>query len=226
MYQWDFGWVWTYRAALIAAAWVTIKLNVVVLVLGSVLGMIIAACRGSRFAVVRYLAIAYVDVFRTIPILVLLIWAFFCIPVLVRGAQFTPWTCAVAVLSINLSAFAAEIIRAGIEAVPTTLVEGGLSCGLSQRQTLRFVVLPIAIRNMIPPLVGQYINSIKLSVLASVIAVPELLQKTTDLASQVYRPLEFYTALAVAFLVLLLPGTIWSRRLETKEHVERRSAET
>jgi polar amino acid transport system permease protein len=78
---------------------------------------------------------------------------------------------------------------------------------------------------MVPPLVGQYINTIKLSVLASVIAVPELLSKTTDIISQVYRPLEFYTVLAGLFLLLLLPGTILSRRLESSVYLKKRGEE-
>ena len=94
-------------------------------------------------------------------------------------------------------------------------MDDALGAGLSRWQTNRCVLLPIALRLMVPPLVGQYINTIKLSVLASFIAVPELLHRTTDIISQVYRPLEFYTALAVLFLVLLLPGTLLSRRLES-----------
>ena len=76
---------------------------------------------------------------------------------------------------------------------------------------------------MTPPIVGQYINSIKLSVLASVIAVPELLNTTQDIISQTYRPLEFYSVLALIFLVILLPGTIWSKRFEVKQMFERRN---
>jgi polar amino acid transport system permease protein len=128
---------------------------------------------------------------------------------------------AVIVLSLNLSAFVAEIVRAGIEAVPVIHIEAARACKLPPFDSLRRIVLPLAVRQMIPPLVGQYINSIKLSVLASVIAVPELLNKTTDLTSQVYRPLEFYTTLALLFLVILLPGTILSRRLETSQFIKR-----
>ena len=117
---------------------------------------------------------------------------------------------------MNLSAFIAEIVDAGIQGVPKIHIESGKLLGLSKEQNLRFIILPIALRNMAPPLVGQYINSIKLSVLASVIAVPELLNVTQDIISQTYRPLEFYTILAVIFLIFLLPGTIWSKRMDTK----------
>jgi polar amino acid transport system permease protein len=224
MYHWDFRWVWTYREALGAALLITLKLNVLVIIIGSVLGLAFALARRSHLRILQWAAVVYIDLFRTLPVLVTLIWFFFCVPILLGGISLSPMFCAVAVLSLNLSAFAAEIFRAGIEGVPSLHVESARGCGLSRTETLRYIVLPIAVRNMVPPLVGQYINSIKLSVLASVIAVPELLNKTMDLTSQVYRPLEFYTALAILFLVLLLPGTVWSRTLETSQHLSRMGA--
>jgi polar amino acid transport system permease protein len=225
MYEWDFGWVWTYRQALLDAFIVTIRLNLWIVVIGSLAGMGIALARRSRSSFLRVPALIYIDLFRTLPILVLLVWFFFCVPVLLGGIRLSAWLSAIIVLSLNLSAFVAEIVRAGIESVPIQHIEAARVCGLSRARTFRYVELPIALRNMVPPLVGQYINTIKLSVLASVIAVPELLHKTTDIISQVYRPLEFYTVLALLFLVLLLPGTIWSRRLEARAHLGRMSAE-
>lgn len=221
MYQWDWNWVWTYREALLHATFVTLWLNLVILVIGSLIGLVVAVMRGMRSALVRIPAIVYIDIFRTLPILVLLVWFFFCAPILLGGLQLSPTLSAIIVLALNLSAFVAEIIRAGVDSVPTLHVETARACGLSQRQTMRHIVLPIALRNMVPPLVGQYINTVKLSVLASVIAVPELLHKTTDIISQTYRPLEFYTTLALLFLILLLPGTIWSRRIEGRAHLRR-----
>jgi polar amino acid transport system permease protein len=221
MYQWDWNWVWTYRWALMEAAGVTLWLNLIILAAGSAVGLIVAFARGSRRAVLRIPALIYIDLFRTLPVLVLLVWFFFCVPILLGGVQISSTLSAIIVLSLNLSAFVAEIVRAGIDSVPATHVESARACGLSEAQTMRFIVLPIAMRAMTPPLVGQYINTIKLSVLASVIAVPELLHKTTDIISQVYRPLEFYSVLALLFLIILLPGTIWSRRLEARTHLLR-----
>jgi polar amino acid transport system permease protein len=225
MYEWDFGWVWTYRQALFEAFIVTVRLNLWIVVIGSLAGLGIALARRSRSSLLRVPALIYIDLFRTLPILVLLVWFFFCVPVLLGGIRLSAWLSAIIVLSLNLSAFVAEIVRAGIESVPIQHIEAAQACGLSRAHTFRYVELPIALRNMVPPLVGQYINTIKLSVLASVIAVPELLHKTTDIISQVYRPLEFYTMLALLFLILLLPGTIWSRRLEARAHLRRMSAE-
>jgi polar amino acid transport system permease protein len=225
MYEWDFGWVWTYRYALLEAFIVTVRLNVWIVVIGSLSGLMIALARRSHISLLRVPALIYIDLFRTLPVLVLLVWFFFCVPVLLGGVRLSAWTSAIIVLSLNLSAFVAEIVRAGIESVPTPHIEAARACGLSRAHTFRYVELPMALRSMVPPLVGQYINTIKLSVLASVIAVPELLHKTTDIISQVYRPLEFYTVLALLFLILLLPGTIWSRRLESREHMRRMSTE-
>lgn len=221
MYEWDFNWVWTYREQLFKAFLVTLELNAIVLVVGTAVGFLVGLIGGGRSMLPRFFARLYVDLFRTLPILVLLVWFFFCVPVLMGGVRISAFLSAVIVLSLNLSAFVAEIVRAGVEAVPKTHIEAARATGLSARQTMLHVTLPIALRIMLPPLVGQYINSIKLSVLASVIAVPELLNRTTDLISQTYRPLEFYTVLALLFLLLLLPGTLWSRRLESRSYLTR-----
>ena len=223
MYEWDFGWVWTYRKALFDGLVVTLWLNAVILITGSLLGVLLAFARSSNRFFLRVPAIIFIDVFRALPVLVGLIWVFFCMPILLGGIRLSPEWSAIIVLSLNLAAFVAEIIRAGFDAVPVSQTESAQACGLSHWQTLRHIVLPVAVRSMIPPIVGQYINTIKLSVLASVIAVPELLHKTTQLISQVYRPLEFYTVLAILFLIILLPGTILSRRLETEAYLRRQN---
>jgi polar amino acid transport system permease protein len=216
MYDWDFKWVWDYRAQLLDGFLVTLRLNCVVVFLGTIAGIQVGLVSRHPFRAFRMAARAYVDLFRTLPVLVLLVWFFFCVPILAGGIRISGFWSAVVVLSLNLSAFIAEIVRAGVDAVPRNYVDDALAAGLTRWQTTRRVTLPIALRLMIPPLVGQIINTVKLSVLASIIAVPELLHRTTDIISQVYRPLEFYTALAVLFLLILLPGTLLSRRLETR----------
>ncbi len=215
MYDWDFSWVWTYKAQLLDAFLVTLYLNVLIIIIGSFTGLIIGVLSLSPSKFANYFARTYVDLLRTLPVLVLLVWFFFCVPILLGGIRLSSFLSAVIVLSLNLSAFIAEIVRAGIEAVPKNHINDAKANGLSMYAILRYIMLPIALRLMIPPLVGQYITTIRLSVLASVIAVPELLHRTTDIISQVYRPLEFYTVLAVLFLILLLPGTLLSRKLES-----------
>lgn len=215
MYEWNWDWIWSYRSQLINAAWLTLWLNIIILIFGSLLGVLFGLLKRSSNKIVRTTAVLYIDIFRTLPVLVLLIWFYICMPILINF-KISSILAAIFVLSINLSAFVAEIVDAGIQGVPKLHIESGRLLGLSKRQNLRFIILPIALRNMAPPLVGQYINSIKLSVLASVIAVPELLNVSQDIISQTYRPLEFYTVLAVIFLILLLPGTIYSKRMDSR----------
>lgn len=214
MYDWDFNSVWTVREQLFDAFLVTVQLNTVVLAVGVTLGVLIGVVSRGESNSWRFLARIYTDLFRALPVLVLLVWFYFCIPILLGGIRISGYASAVIVLSLNLSAFISEIVRAGIDSVSNSYKEDALAAGFSKWQTNYRIVLPIALRIMVPPLVGQCINTIKLSVLASVIAVPELLHRTTDMISQTYRPLEFYTVLAILFLVLLLPGTLLSRRLE------------
>lgn len=216
MYTWDFSWVSTYWTQLLAALWVTIHLNALVLLLGTLLGLALALLGKIQSKIVNLLLATYVDFFRSLPVLVGLVWFFYCAPLILGGIRIGAYASAVIVLALNLSAFVAEIIRAGLSSVPQGIIESSRALGVSRTDTMRKVMAPIATRIIVPPLLGQYINSIKLSVLASIISVPELLSRTTDIISQTYRPLEFYTVLAVIFLAVLTPLTLVFRHLEKR----------
>ncbi|MEI7909477.1 MAG: amino acid ABC transporter permease [Verrucomicrobiota bacterium] len=216
MYQWDFSWVWTYREQLFEALWVTIHINLVILILGTLLGITLGLLGKLRSSIGNFVLAAYVDFFRSLPVLVGLVWFFYCAPMFLGGMRISAYASAVIVLSLNLSAFVAEIIRSGLNSVPKGIIESSRALGVSRTRTMRSIVIPIATRIIVPPLLGQYINSIKLSVLASIISVPELLSRTTDIISQTYRPLEFYTVLAILFLALLTPLTLAFRYLERR----------
>lgn len=220
MYTWNWNWVINYKSQLIDAAALTLWLNISILIIGTIVGIVLGLCKRSRIRIIRLPAIILIDLLRTLPVLVLLIWFYFCIPIIFQQ-KISAISTAIIVLSLNLSAFIAEIVDAAIQAVPILHTDSGKLLGFSRTQNLRHIVFPIALRNMTPPLVGQYINSIKLSVLVSVIAVPELLNVTQDIISQTYKPLEFYTVLAIIFLIILLPGTIWSKRFELKATIKR-----
>src|ERR1041384_5935899 len=118
MYKWDFSWVWTYRHALFDAFLVTLWLNAIVLLIGSLLGFVVALARRTRYSFLRAAALLYIDFFRTLPVLVLLVWFFFCVPILLGGIRISSVVSAIIVLSLNLSAFVAAIVRTGIESVP------------------------------------------------------------------------------------------------------------
>lgn len=214
---WRFNEVWRYQEALWKGLLVTVELNLVVLLAGTVLGFLIGALRLSRSSIVRGTARVYVDVFRSFPALVLLVWLFFALPLLPGlHIRLSSFTCAAAGLTLNLSAFVAEIFRAGMLAVPIHHHHSAKVMGFSRWQIWRHVTGPISFRIMVAPLFGQYINQIKLSVLASVIAVPELLHTVNTITTETFRPLELYTTLAVIFLLILIPCTYLQGVLEAK----------
>lgn len=212
-----FNEVWRYREALWKGLLVTVELNLVVLVVGTALGFIIGALRLSRAPVVRGVTRVYVDLFRSFPALVLLVWLFFALP-LMPGLQIrlSAFTCAAVGLTLNLSAFVAEIFRAGILAVPKHHVDSAKVMGFSRWRIWHYVTGPISFRIMVAPLFGQYINQIKLSVLASVIAVPELLHTVNTITTETFRPLELYAVLAGIFLLMLIPCTYLQGVFETR----------
>ena len=217
MYKWNWDWISEYRGQLIDASILTLELNIVIMICGTIIGLILCLTKRSKFQMIRILSILIIDIIRTLPVLVLLIWFYFCLPLFFQ-VKISAFQTAVIVFALNLGAFIAEIFNSGIESVPKIHFDYANLLGMSKKQTLRYIILPIAVKNMTPALVGQYINSIKLSVLASFIAVPELLNVTQDIISQTYRPLEFYTLLAAIFLTILLPGTIWSKKFELQKN--------
>ncbi len=214
-YSWDFSVILRYKEAFFKGTLVTLEITLLCIVFGTILGGVVALLRKSHFKVINIIALFYIEIFRAVPLLVLLVWFYYCLPILM-GIRFSNITTAVIALTINLSAFAAETIRAGIESIPKGQSESGLALGLNKRQVLLRIILPQAYRVMIPNMLGLYITMLKLSSLASVIAVYELLHTANNIISQVYRPLEIYTVIALIYIVIILPISWYSRELEKK----------
>jgi polar amino acid transport system permease protein len=157
----------------------------------------------------------FIELFRAFPVLVLLIWFHYVFPA-VTGIRLGAFVSAVISLSLNLAAVVGDIVRGGIQSVQKGQTEAAYALGMSGWQVARRITLPITIRTLMPSLVSQYINVLKLSALASVIGVPEILHSASLCINQTYRPLEFYTFVALAFLLIILPCTWLARRLEFK----------
>ncbi|MBP7334795.1 amino acid ABC transporter permease [Niveispirillum sp.] len=221
---------WGNLSFLLAGAGLTLGLSAAALVLAMGIGLLTAIARGSRWRALRMVSGAYVELMRTLPLFVLLLWVFYAMPILVQGldpdgigfkalgwiADLTPFTAAVIALAMNAGAFLSEIFRAGIEGVPKGQVEAAQSLGMGRWLTLRRIVLPQALRRMLPPTVGQFIHTVKDSSLASAIGLAELTRRATELQTQTYRPLELYTLLALEYLVILLVLSRISRWLERR----------
>jgi polar amino acid transport system permease protein len=212
-YAWDFNVVWEYRIVFVWGAWVTAKLTALAFVIGLVIGFVLALMRISESRWLRAPATFYVEVFRSTPALVQLVWIYYALPI-VTGLQLDSFTSVGVGLGLHTAAYYCEVIRAGILAVDRGQIDAAKAVGMRRSQTMRRIVLPQAVRFMVPPFMNETANLIKLTTLGSVLAVNELLHAANNLITNTYRPLEVYTAIAAVFAVIIYP-VIWaSRQLE------------
>lgn len=214
-HSWDFASVLDNHEALLAGAAGTLRLFAICLVLGLVLGLGVGLARSARAAWIRLPAGAFVEFFRNTPVLVQILWFYFALPILL---PFEVGKLAAAALgiSLNSAAFAGEIFRGGIQSIDRGQREAARSLGLQPWQELRLVVLPQAIRRILPPLGNQFVYITKISSLASVIGLGELTRKANELNVTEFRPLEIYTVLVLEYLVLILVISFFVRRLERR----------
>ena len=181
---------------------VTVLLGLVSIVAGLVSGLLMALLRLYGPAPLRMLARVYIDVFRSIPLLVLLVLVYYALPFV--GVRFSSFTAAALALSMVSCAYTAEIFRAGIEAIPKGQFEAADAMGLSFFSSMRDVILPQAFRIVVPPLTSNCINVLKDTALASVVAMPDLLKQATQAQALAANPTPLIGA-AVLYLILLLP---------------------
>jgi len=215
MYQWDFSFIWSYRWLFVNGTLVTLAFTFGIVVLGLAVGLLSGLVRLSRFAPLRWLSQAYVEVFRCTPVLVQLVWFYYALPIL-SGIEMSATTAGVLALSLYGGAFYSEIVRGGIASIETGQTEAALALGMTPAQSMRRIVLPQALKRMVPPLMNQSIIQLKNTSLVSVLAVPDLLYQGQAVAHDTYRPLEIYTLVAVIYFVILFPLTLLVGRLERR----------
>ncbi|MCD5979097.1 amino acid ABC transporter permease [Pseudomonas phytophila] len=215
MYEWDFSALWEYRWLLLEGLGLTVSFTAAIVVGGLVIGLLAAMGLLSRFALVRAFALMFTEVFRCTPVLVQLIWFYYALPIL-AGVEMTPITASLLALSCYGGAFYAEIIRGGIVSIEAGQREAGGALGMTPMLTMRRIILPQAIRRMVPALMNQSIMQFKNTSLVSVLAVPDLVYQGQMIAHDSFRPLETYSAVAVAYFVILFPLTLIVRYREKK----------
>ncbi|MBZ9601149.1 amino acid ABC transporter permease [Phyllobacterium chamaecytisi] len=213
MYNWDFNILWSYRWLLFEGTLVTIALTASIVVLGLLMGLIAGLAQISRFAFLRWVSWAYIELFRCTPLLVQLLWFYYALPIL-TGIEMSAITAAVLTLSLYGGSFYAEVIRGGIVTIDAGQREAGLALGLTPARVMRRIILPQAIKQMIPPLMNQSIIQFKNTSLVSVLAVPDLLYQGQSAATETYRPLEVYTVIAIIYFVVLVPLTAIVKKSE------------
>lgn len=214
-YQWNFSAILEYRDVLAGGMLTTFRILALSLSLGVGLGIVLAILRSARTRWLRFPAQGVIEVVRAVPPLVLIVWAYYCLPIL-SGLKFSAyWTC---VLSLGLygSVFFAEIFRSGLQSVDPGQIEAGQSIGMTPLQVLVRITAPVAFLRILPAFVGQFIMAIKNSVLGSYIAVGELLYEGQRLSIATFRPLEVLTLVALFFIVTILPLSLLAGVVERR----------
>lgn len=204
-----------YMPDLINGVWMTLWLSVLSVSLGTVVGLVLALARLSGQRLLNWPAYAYIEFFRTTPPLVQIVWLYYGLPMM-TGHDLGAFGAAAVALGLNIAAFFAEIFRAGIAGIDRTQWQAARVLGLGRLDTLRFVILPQALRNVLPPTGTTVIYLIKGTALASAIGTPELLRVGQLIANETFRPVETLTIVAVAYFVLTYPIALLFYALERR----------
>ena len=200
---------------LISGFTTTIYISVVSIFFSMIIGLIIALPSLAKSKILTSLNIFYVEIVRAIPLLVLILWIYYGLPIML-GISFSPFVSGIIALAISDSAFQAEIFRAGINSIIRGQHEASSSLGLNFYKKMRFVILPQAFKTILPALGNQFVYVLKMSSLVSVIGIADLTRKANELVVTTYRPLEIYTFLILEYLILILVVSYFVRKLEKK----------
>jgi polar amino acid transport system permease protein len=216
-YTWDFSPIWRNAGFLLEGLVNTVWLSGCSIAFGLVIGLGLALLRlaHSRFASIP--ATAIIEFYRNTPPLVHFFWYFYGLPIL-TGISFSPFVAALLALSIQSGAFFAEVFRGGIISIERAQWEAGRALGMTRSKLMRRIILPQAVRRMVPPMMERSFELVKTTALAATLAYSELLYRAMVVASQSFRPLETYTAVAVLFFSLLFVASLIMRRVEARLH--------
>ena len=216
--QWNWAVVWKYRQKFVDGYLLTIGISLASLLLSLLCGLVSAIVGRSRFLPLRYVNRMYVDLVRCTPMVVLILFFYYVTAPAVGISNRS--VAGVVILALSYGAYISEIFRAGIESIGRSQWESARAIGLTPAQTYRYVIFPQAFRQVLPPLAGQLISLIKDSSLLSFISVGEFTKNAMETSNITYGNLECYTALAAGYLVLTLPITFLTRRLEHRGQFE------
>jgi His/Glu/Gln/Arg/opine family amino acid ABC transporter permease subunit len=211
----DFGPVIRVWDALLLSLRFTFLLAILAIGIGSFIGLFIALFRLSKYRVLRAAAGLYINFFRGIPQMVYLVWLYFGIA-MVTGIDFEPVLAAGICLATQYAAYLAEIFRSGIEAIGKGQTEAAVSMGLTPTRTYRYVVLPQALRIVIPPMGNMWVGAIKDSALVSYLGVMELTRTAMLQSNITWRPFEFYTTTALIYVLIVWLSSKAVRGLERR----------
>ncbi|MBP7202604.1 MAG: amino acid ABC transporter permease [Propionivibrio sp.] len=215
-YGWNWPAIWAYRQKFVQGWLMTVAISAAALLVSVLIGVVTALARRARFLPLRYAAALYVEAVRGTPLLVQILILFYVVANAV-GVE-NRYVVGVLTLSLFAGAYLAEMVRAGIESIRDSQLESARAIGLTRGQTYRYVIFPQVVRQLIPPLTGQFASIIKDSSLLSIIALNEFTLNAQEVNAFTYSTLESYLPLAAGYLLLTLPISLASRILERKFH--------
>jgi polar amino acid transport system permease protein len=200
----DWSVIWTHRQALIDGALLTVALTVLTMALAVPGGIVLALMRISAHPVLSRLSLGFVEFFRNLPLVLVIYWVFYVLP-MTTEVQLSPLTTAVVALVLNVSAYNAETFRAGINSIRKGQLEAALAVGMSRHQAMLKVVIPQAARRVLPVLASTWVSLFKDTSLVSVIAVADLAYSAMQIRAQTFRVLEMLTAMALIYWLMGYP---------------------
>ena len=215
MYQWDFTPVLVNSGMLAAGLGNTLKLTVTALAFGVPLGLGLALLRLSRWRILSLPAGIVVEFFRTTPPLVQVFWFFFALPILIQ-VEMTPFVAAALTFSIQSAAFFAEVFRAGIVSIDSGQSDAARALGMTGAQSMRRIILPQAVKRMIPAFMERSIELMKTTTLVATVAYADLLFQANELAQKTFRPLEVFTVTALIYFVVIYFASLVVHRIERR----------
>ncbi len=200
---------------LISGLSITISISFISIFFSLLVGLFISLLGMSLKKSLKWINRIYIEIFRSIPLLVLILWVYYGLPI-VFGISLGPFVAGIISLALSDSAFEAEIFRAGIQSVGKGQQDAAKSIGLNKFQEMNLIILPQALRIILPAIGNQFVYVLKMSSLVSIIGLADLTRKANELVVSVYRPLEIYTFLVLEYLFLILIISYLVRKLEKK----------
>jgi polar amino acid transport system permease protein len=214
-YKWDFSLVPNYINFWLKGLGVTLAYSVGTIVGGMIIGVICGMLLLARRKWITLPVHYYVEIFRCTPLLVQIVWFYFALPIVLQ-VELPDWFAAGLGLTLYMGAFATEIFRGGIISIDKGQWQASRALGMTWPELMRHIILPQAIKRMVPPFVNQSIIQLKNTSLLYVVAIPDLMYTGSIIVSDTFRPLEVYTVVAISYFVILYPLTLYAARLEAR----------
>ncbi len=214
-YELNFYFVWRNLDTLLEGLMLSLELTGLSIIIGLSAGFVLALLRMSSLRILSVPAIAFIELFRCTPMLIQIVWVFYCLPILF-DLSISPYASALLALALNITAFNAEAYRAAIQAIPRAHLDAAVALGLSPMQRVRHVIFPQAFRMSVPVLMTNGVGIFQQSALVSVIAIAELMYMGKYLATQTYRPIETLTTVALLYFIIAFPITQMVKRVEDR----------